>query len=77
MIPGRIRDLRLLYPPSIAASKLRIVSKGRSHLLRVGFERSGSAGMWSSGQPCAKTCDSVLDHTDRVPEGVLVLDVPQ
>ena len=36
-------DLRLLYPPSIAASKLRIVSNGRSHLLRVGLERSGSA----------------------------------
>lgn len=34
---------RLLYVPYIAASKDRIVSKGRSNRGRVGLERSGSA----------------------------------
>lgn len=34
---------RLLYDPSIAASKDRIVSKGRSRRGRVGLDRSGSA----------------------------------
>lgn len=34
----------------MAASKLRIVSKGRSQRLRVGFERSGSATVMVSGR---------------------------
>lgn len=34
----------------MAASKLRIVSKGRSQRLRVGFERSGSAAVMVSGR---------------------------
>jgi len=36
---------RRLYPPSIAFSNERIVSKGRSHLGRVGLVRSGSAAL--------------------------------
>lgn len=35
---------RRLYAPSIAASKERIVSRGRSNRDRVGLDRSGSAG---------------------------------
>lgn len=43
LVPALI-DARRLYDPSIAASKDRIVSSGRSNRGRVGFDRSGSAG---------------------------------
>jgi len=53
-------DLRL-YSPSIAASKERIVSRGRSQRLRVGFERSGSTANvsdWVRWETCTRT-DSI------------------
>lgn len=43
IVPALKEALRL-YDPSIAASKDRIVSSGRSMRGRVGLDRSGSAG---------------------------------
>lgn len=42
VVPALKEALRL-YDPSIAASKDRMVSSGRSIRGRVGFDRSGSA----------------------------------
>ena len=46
IVPALKEALRL-YDPSIAASKDRIVSSGRSMRGRVGLDRSGSAGQAS------------------------------
>lgn len=42
LVPA-LNDVRRVYVPSIAASKDRMVSSGRSRRGRVGFDRSGSA----------------------------------
>jgi hypothetical protein len=66
----RINDF-LEYPPSIAASKDRIVSRGLSHRLRVGLDLSGSAVQTVSFNSLAKQEDG---PTDRVALTVSMLD---
>lgn len=62
----------------MAASKLRMVSSGRSHRLLVGLDLSGSAVGWISA------CDAgnegmiewMVNHTDGIAIGVHVLHGP-
>lgn len=62
-------DLLELYVPSTAASKERIVSRGRSMRRREGFDRSGS----SVGQRYQSTLQpgNGFQHTDVVSVTVL------
>lgn len=53
-------DLRLSSVPSIAASKALIVSRGRSHRERVGFERSGSAAQFVVSQSLESVCARIV-----------------
>ena len=73
--PARYDD-RLLYWLSIAFSKFRIVSKGRSKRGRVGLVKSGSAV--SLGQ-CLPSCriHQGERHTNDIAVGVAVLHASQ
>ena len=75
MLP-RAAALRALGP-SIAASKLRMVSSGRSHRLRVGLDLSGSAieeetSVYAATRP--KILWQVRARTYWVAEDVSMLD---
>jgi hypothetical protein len=63
----------LLYVPSKAASKARMVSNGRSNRGRVGLERSGSALITRTVSAKSQQIVQALLRTDNLPKSVFVL----
>ena len=57
LVPALMYDDLRLYPPSMDASKDRMVSNGRSRRGRVGFDRSGSAGKSSVSLHLPYSCN--------------------
>lgn len=76
-VPGRVMpDLRL-YSASMLRSNDLIVSRGRSHLGLVGFDRSGSAVCHTDQYAVRKSRSSMLLRTNGVAVAVRVLDGPK